>query len=202
MGSTMASDGKKKTQGPQEKPAPPRLRKRYDETIAPELSSSLGRTNRLSLPRLEKIVVSMGFGRAATQGEKGRLEEVTQHLAQITGQRPVVTLARHSISNFKLREGMKVGAKVTLRGARMYEFFDRLVTIALPRVRDFRGVNNKGFDGHGNYSLGITEQTIFPEIQADKVQFPQGMNVTIVVKNATDQESADLLRRLGMPFRN
>lgn len=185
-----------------EKQTPPRLRKRYDESIATELAGTLGRTNRLSLPKLDKIVVSMGFGRAATQGEKGRVDEVTQHLSQITGQRPVVTLARQSISNFKLREGMKVGAKVTLRGYRMYEFFDRLVTIALPRVRDFRGVNNKGFDGHGNYSLGITEQTIFPEIQADKVQFPQGMNVTIVVKNATDEESMDLLRRLGMPFRN
>lgn len=199
----MASEKKKERPAESaEKPAPPRLRKRYDEVIGPELSKSLGRSNRLSLPRLEKIVVSMGFGRAATQGEKGRLDEVTGHLAQITGQRPVVTQARHSISNFKLREGMKVGAKVTLRGNRMYEFLDRLVTIALPRVRDFRGVSNKGFDGHGNYSLGVTEQTIFPEIQADKVQFPQGMNVTIVVKNATDEESMDLLRRLGMPFRS
>lgn len=166
------------------------------------MAKSLGRPNRLALPRLEKIVVSMGFGRAATQGEKGRIDEATQHLAQITGQKPVVTVARHSISNFRLREGMKVGAKVTLRGDRMYEFLDRLVTIALPRVRDFRGVGAKGFDGCGNYNLGVTEQTIFPEIAADRVNFTQGMNVTIVVANATDEESMDLLRRMGMPFRN
>lgn len=178
-----------------------RLRQRYESEIAPAISESLGRKNRLSLPRLEKIVVSMGFGRAATQGEKGRIDEVTQHLAQITGQKPVVTLSRHAISNFRLREGMKVGAKVTLRGDRMYEFLDRLVTIALPRLRDFRGVSNKGFDGHGNYNLGVTEQTIFPEIAADRVNFTQGMNITIVVRNATDEESMDLLRRMGMPFR-
>ncbi|MBX9652549.1 50S ribosomal protein L5 [bacterium] len=179
----------------------PRLRDRYNTQILPELLKAAGHENRLAVPRLEKLIVSMGFGRAATQGEKGRVDEVTQHLAQITGQKPVVTLAKKSVAAFKLREGMKVGAKVTLRGDRMFEFLDRLITVALPRVRDFRGVSNKGFDGHGNYNMGVTEQTIFPEIQADKVQYAQGMNITIVVKNATDEQSLDLLRRFGVPFR-
>lgn len=181
--------------------ARPRLYARYVDQIVPEIVKAKGQSNRLALPRLEKIVISMGFGRAATQGEKGRIDEVTQHLAQIAGQRPVVTLSTKSVAAFKLREGMKVGAKVTLRGYRMYEFLDRLITVALPRVRDFRGVSNKGFDGNGNYNLGVTEQTIFPEIQADKVQYTQGMNISITVKNATDQESYELLKGMGMPFR-
>jgi large subunit ribosomal protein L5 len=180
----------------------PRLHERYAKEIVPALMSETGQTNRLALPRLDKLVVSMGFGRATTQGEKGRMDEVTTHLAQITGQRPVVTVAKKSVASFRLREGMKIGAKVTLRGYRMYEFLDRLITVALPRVRDFRGVSNKGFDGHGNYNLGVTEQTIFPEIAADKVQYTQGMNITLVMRNATDEQSLDLLRRFGMPFRN
>lgn len=180
----------------------PRLWERYKQELVPELQKSFEIKNRLALPRMEKIVISMGFGRATTQGEKGRIEEVTKHLAQLSGQKPVITAATKSVAGFRLREGMKVGAKVTLRGDRMYEFLDRLVTIALPRVRDFRGVNNKGFDGHGNYTLGVTEQTIFPEIAADKVQYTQGMNITIVIKNATDEQAMDLLRRFGMPFRN
>ncbi len=179
----------------------PRLYDRYFKEIVPELVKQAGTGNRLSLPRIEKIVVSMGFGRAATAGEKGRLDEVVGHLSQIAGQKPVVTIAKKAVSSFRLREGMKIGAKVTLRGHRAYEFLDRLITVALPRVRDFRGVSNKGFDGHGNYNLGVTEQTIFPEIQADKVQYAQGMNITIVIKNATDEQSLDLLRRFGMPFR-
>lgn len=179
-----------------------RLQERYREQIAPQLREKLGRKNFHAVPKLEKIVVSVGFGRAATQGEKGRLDEAVRQLTQITGQRPVVTQAKTSVAGFRLREGMKIGAKVTLRGRRMYEFLDRLVTVALPRVRDFRGINSKSFDGHGNYNLGITEQGIFPEVDLDKMQFSQGMNVTIVVQNATDEESLELLRAFGMPFRN
>ncbi|MBY0586183.1 50S ribosomal protein L5 [bacterium] len=179
----------------------PRLYERYVNQIVPEISALAGTTNRLALPRIEKIVISMGFGRAATAGEKGRLEEVVGHLSQISGQKPVVTVSKKAVSSFKLREGMKIGAKVTLRGNRAFEFLDRFITVALPRVRDFRGVSNKGFDGHGNYNLGVTEQTIFPEIQADRVQYSQGMNITIVIKNATDEQALDLLKRFGMPFR-
>lgn len=178
-----------------------RLLERYQSEVIPKLKEKCGRKNQLSLPRLDKIVVSMGFGRAATQGEKGRIEEVTKHLTQITGQKPVITTARTSVAGFRLRQGMKVGAMVTLRGKRMYEFFDRLVAIALPRVRDFRGVSTKSFDGNGNYSLGFSEQSIFPEIELDRLQFSQGLNVTFVVRNATDEESREMLRAFGMPFR-
>jgi large subunit ribosomal protein L5 len=177
-----------------------RLKDRYRTEIVPALATKCGRTNPLSLPRLTKIVLSMGFGRATTQGEKGRMEEVTKHLAQITGQKPVITEAKHSIAGFRLRQGMKIGCKVTLRGERMYEFLDRLITVALPRVRDFRGLNTKSFDGHGNYSLGATEQSIFPEVDIDKIQFSHGMNITLVVDNADDKESLELLRMFGMPF--
>jgi large subunit ribosomal protein L5 len=178
-----------------------RLQDRYKKEIVPALAQKFGRSNPLSLPRLQKVVVSMGLGKAATQGEKERLEEAQKHLAQLTGQKPLVTLSKKAVSGFRLRAGMKVGAKVTLRGPRMYEFIDRLITIALPRVRDFRGVNNKSFDGHGNYSLGVTEQTIFPEIEVDKMKFSQGMNITFVVDNATDEESYELLKQFGMPFK-
>ena len=198
---TCRGDAGKKMERPRTDTYIPRLRDRYNKQILPDILKETGKTNRLAVPSLEKLVVSMGFGRATTQGEKGRIEEVTQHLAQITGQKPVVTLAKKSVAAFKLREGMKVGAKVTLRGDRMFEFLDRLITVALPRVRDFRGVSNKGFDGHGNYNMGVTEQSIFPEISADKVQYAQGMNITLVVKNATDEQSLDLLRRFGVPFR-
>jgi large subunit ribosomal protein L5 len=179
-----------------------RLLDRYRNEIVPQLATKFGRGNPYSLPRLRKIVISMGLGRAATQGEKARIDEAVKHLAQIAGQKPVVTAARRSVSGFRLRAGMKVGCMVTLRGRRMYEFFDRLVSIALPRVRDFRGVSNKSFDGHGNFSIGLTEQTIFPEIDLDKMQFSQGMNVTFVVDNATDEESLELLKSMGMPFRS
>lgn len=178
-----------------------RLQERYQTDIVPRLAEKFGRTNKHSLPRLEKIVVSMGFGRAATQGEKTRVDEAAKQLSMITGQRPVITAAKQSVAGFRLRQGMKVGCKVTLRGPRMYEFLDRLISVALPRVRDFRGVNTKSFDGNGNYSLGLSEQSIFPEIDLDKMQFNQGMNITIVINNATDEESIDLLRAFGMPFR-
>jgi large subunit ribosomal protein L5 len=178
-----------------------RLLELYRKEIVPKLAERLGRQNPLSLPKLQKIVVSMGVGRAATQQEKGRLDEAIQHLTQVTGQRPVIAQAKQSIAGFRVRKGMKVGCKVTLRGRRMYEFLDRLITIALPRVRDFRGINPKSFDGHGNFNLGITEESIFPEIDLDKMQFTQGLNVTIVIDNADDGGAFELLRAFGMPFR-
>lgn len=179
-----------------------RLQEKYKSEILPEMAKTCGRTNVHALPKLQKIVVSMGLGRAATQGEKGKMEEAQKHLSLITGQRPLVTTAKKSIAAFRLREGMKVGLKVTLRGARMYEFIDRLVSVALPRVRDFRGVSTKSFDGAGNYNLGLNDQTIFPEINADTLQFYQGMNVTFVIGNSSDEESLALLKHLGMPFRH
>lgn len=178
-----------------------RLSERYKSEIVGQLSDKFGRKNRLSLPKLSKIVLSMGFGRAATQGEKNRLEEAVKYMTVISGQKPLVTVARTSVSGFRLREGMKIGCKVTLRGRRMYEFLDRLINTALPRVRDFRGVGNKSFDGHGNYSIGLTECSVFPEIEMDKMQYSQGMNITFVIDNATDEEARELLRQFGMPFR-
>lgn len=175
-----------------------RLFERYKNQIVPALQNELGRKNVLSLPRLEKIVVSMGLGRAIA--EKVRLDQAVKELTVITGQKPIVCVARKSVSNFKLREGMKIGAKVTLRGPRMYHFLDRLISIAIPRVRDFRGLNPNGFDGRGNYNMGLTEQTVFPEVDPDKVQFQQGMNVTLVTSARNDAEAKKLLTLLGMPF--
>lgn len=177
-----------------------RLQDKYRNEIVPKLSQELGRTNPHSLPQLEKIVVSMGVGRAV-QDQKV-LDEVVEHLAQITGQKPSIRRARRSISQFKLREGMKIGACVTLRRERMFEFLDRLVSLVLPRVRDFRGVNPKAFDGRGNYSLGLSEQLVFPEINPDKVKNVQGMNIAIVTSATNDDESRLLLREFGMPFRD
>lgn len=176
-----------------------RLLEQYRNEIAPKLQERLGRKNRLSLPRLEKVVVNMGVG-SAIQDRK-RLEEAAAHLAQITGQRPVITRARKAVSGFRLRQGMEIGCKVTLRGRRMYEFVDRLISLALPRVRDFRGLNPKAFDGKGNYSLGLNEQVVFPEIDPDKVTHTQGMNVVLVTTAHNDEEGLALLRELGMPFR-
>jgi large subunit ribosomal protein L5 len=153
----------------------------------------------LSLPRLQKIVVNMGVGKALQ--DKNRLEQAADQLTQITGQKAQVRLARVAVSGFRLREGSAIGCRVTLRGERMYEFLDRLITIALPRIRDFRGVNPKSFDGNGNYSMGLTEQQVFPEIDPDKVNFAQGMDVTLVIGSSTDDESRELLRSFGMPFR-
>lgn len=181
-------------------PPPPRLWVRYQEQVVPYLAQKLGRTNRLSLPRLEKIVVNMGVG-IATQ-EKKHLETAAEALGLISGQKPVITRARKAISAFRLREGMQIGCKVTLRGRRMYEFMDRLISLALPRVRDFRGVSRKAFDGHGSYSLGLSEQLVFPELNPDKFTRVQGMNITFVVRNATDDESRELLAQLGMPFQS
>jgi large subunit ribosomal protein L5 len=176
-----------------------RLMERYQKEIAPQLSQKLGRTNRLSLPRLQKIVVNMGVGEG-TQDKNG-VEQAAEQLTQITGQKAQVRQAKRAVSGFRLREGNPVGCRVTLRGRRMYEFLDRLISIALPRIRDFRGVNPKSFDGHGNYSLGLTEQGVFPEIDPDKVTFVQGMDVTFVTSTNSDDEARELLRGFGMPFR-
>ncbi len=177
----------------------PRLAERYEKDVLPWLAEKLGRTNRHSLPRLLKIVINMGVGAAIA--EKKYLEEATDALKLIAGQKPVITKSRKSIAGFKLREGMPIGAKVTLRGKRMFEFLDRLIALALPRVRDFRGLNPDGFDGHGNYSLGLTEQLVFPELNPDKYTRPQGMNITMVTSVDSDDEARELLRRMGLPMR-
>jgi len=176
-----------------------RLFQRYKKEVTPALAKEFGRTNRLSLPRLEKIVVNMGVGSASS--EKKHLEEAVDALTQIAGQKPVVTRARKSVAGFHLREGMAIGCMVTLRSERMYEFLDRLISLALPRVRDFRGLNPNGFDGHGNYSLGLSELLVFPELNPDKFTRAQGMNISIVTTAGNDAEARELLRRLGMPFR-
>ena len=179
--------------------ATPRLQEKFQKTIIPSLKKKFKRENVMSLPKLQKIVLNMGVG--SNLAEKKYMEEAVDVLSQITGQRPVVTKARKSIANFKLREGMNVGCMVTLRGARMYEFLDRLISIVLPRVRDFQGTNPKSFDGRGNYNLGITEFLVFPELNPDKYSKSQGLNVTFTIKGDSDDESRELLREFGMPFR-
>jgi large subunit ribosomal protein L5 len=188
----------KATSEPRQIPTP-RLLKKHQEEIIPALAEQFGRSNRLSLPRLEKIVVNMGVGSAVS--EKKHLEEAVDALKLLTGQKPVITLSRKSIAGFRLREGMPIGCKVTLRYRRMYEFLDRLISLALPRVRDFRGLNPNTFDGHGNYSLGLTEQLVFPELNPDKYTHVQGMNVTLVTSTDRNDEAEALLRMLGMPLR-
>jgi large subunit ribosomal protein L5 len=176
-----------------------RLQERYQKEIIPHLAKKLGRTNVLSLPRLLKISVNMGVGKALQ--DKSRMEQSADQLGQITGQRPQITKAKVAVSGFRLREGNEIGCRVTLRGRRMYEFLDRLISIALPRIRDFRGVNPRSFDGHGNYSLGLTEQSVFPEVDPDKVTFVQGMDITFVTSTNNDDEAREMLRAFGMPFR-
>ncbi len=175
-----------------------RLAEKYKNEIVPQLKEEFGRSNAHSLPKLTKIVVNMGLG-SAIQDRK-RLEEATMHLAVITGQKPEITKAKKSVAGFKLREGMEIGCRVTLRGKRMYEFLDRLITLALPRVRDFRGVKAKAFDGNGNYSMGLSEQMVFPEVDADNAKYTQGMNITIVTDSNSDEEVKVLLEKFGMPF--
>lgn len=175
-----------------------RLQKRYKDEIAPALVKEFGYSTIMQAPRLEKIVLNIGVGEA-TSNEKA-LEDAVKDLETITGQKPVVTKAKKSIATFKLREGQKIGCKVTLRGLRMYEFLDKLVSIALPRVRDFRGISRSAFDGHGNYTLGVKEQIIFPEIDFDKVTI-RGLDVVIVTTANTDKEAEALLEKIGMPFR-
>jgi len=177
----------------------PRLRKIYRETIAPELFKEFGYKSPMQIPRLEKIVVSMGVGEALSN--KKLLDAAVADLTAITGQKAVKTKARKSIASFKIRAGQEIGVRVTLRGRMMYEFLDRLVNVALPRVKDFRGVNQNAFDGHGNYSLGITEQIIFPEIDFDKIERVAGLNIVIVTTARTDAEARAFLGKFGMPFR-
>lgn len=176
----------------------PRLEEQYQKEIRPELAKRLGRENRLSLPRLEKIVVSMGVGSAIT--DKKHLEDAQAAVTEITGQKAVICRARKSVAGFKVREGMPIGVKATVRGARMYEFLDRLISIALPRVRDFRGCKRTAFDGHGNYSLGLTEQLVFPELNPDKYMRPQGLNIAICCSGGSDEESRLMLEMFGFPF--
>ncbi|MBS3820713.1 MAG: 50S ribosomal protein L5 [Planctomycetes bacterium] len=176
-----------------------RLHELYKTDVTPGLKEQFSYENAMAIPRLQKIVLSMGIGDA--HDEKAKLETTMEQLSLIAGQKPAITRARRSVSNFNLRKGMTVGLKVTLRGARMYEFLDRLVTVAIPRVKDFRGLNPNGFDGRGNYSMGIAEQSIFPEIDPANITFTQGMNITMQTSAETDEEARELLRRLGMPFR-
>ena len=190
--------GKKaaKPKGPQE---PPRLRVRYSKEIVPALMKHFNYRNIMAVPKLEKIVINMGLGEAIANAKI--LDVAVDELGRIAGQRPVITRAKKSIANFKLRQNMPIGAAVTLRGERMFEFLDRLTSVVLPRVRDFRGVSTKSFDGRGNYTLGLRDQLIFPEISYEKVDKIRGMNVTIVTSARTDDEARELLRQFGMPFR-
>ena len=176
----------------------PRLKVRYSEEILPRLRSERGMANPMQVPRLEKIVINMGIGEAVKDARM--LEAAVEDLTTITGQKPVITKARKSIAGFKLREGMSIGAKVTLRGARMWEFLDRMISTALPRIRDFRGLDPKAFDGRGNYTIGVTEQLIFPEIDYDKVVKVRGMDITIVTTATNDDDGRALLHALGLPL--
>ena len=176
-----------------------RLKDLYKSKIIPELTKEFGYKNTMAVPRMEKIVISMGVGKASQ--DKKFLESAKKELTMITGQIPLVCKARKSVSNFKVREGMDTGLKVTVRGIRMYEFMDRLISLAIPRVRDFRGLNDKSFDGRGNYSMGLAEQSVFPEINAAKIEYQQGMNIAFVTTARTNEEAKKLLELFGMPFR-
>lgn len=177
----------------------PRLQERYDNEIRSALQQQLGIKNPMAIPRIQKIVVNMGVGEAMQ--DKKYLEVAIDAMTEITGQKPLTTIARTSVAGFRLREGAAIGCKVTLRGARMYEFLDRLVAIVLPRVRDFRGVSRTAFDGRGNYSLGLSEQLVFPELNPDKYTRQQGMNITVVTSARTNSDAFTLLEMFGMPFR-
>lgn len=178
----------------------PRLLDKYNKEIVAALGKKFNRTNRLSLPKLSKIVLNMGVGKALQ--DKERMKLAAEQLGLIAGQRAQITKARVAVSGFRLRENNEIGCRVTLRGKRMYEFLDRLINLALPRIRDFRGINPKSFDGNGNYSMGLTEQLVFPEIDPDKVTFTQGMDITFVTTTKNDDEARELLRAFGMPFRD
>jgi large subunit ribosomal protein L5 len=176
-----------------------RLMDRYHKEIVPRLKEKLGRANINSIPKLQKIVVNMGVGKALQ--DKNRMEQAAEQLTMITGQKSQIRKARVAVSGFRLRENNEIGCRVTLRGRRMYEFLDRLISIAMPRIRDFRGVNPKSFDGNGNYSMGMTEQGVFPEVDPDKMTFVQGMDITFVTSTRKDDEARELLREFGLPFR-
>ena len=184
-------------------PAPPaRLIAHYKEKVVPALQQQFGYKNIYSVPRLEKIVISMGLGKAATAGEKEKLNIAEKELAVISGQKPVRTKAKKSVANFKVREGMETGLKVTLRGARMYEFLDRMISLAIPRVKDFRGLPATGFDKAGNYNFGFSEQSVFPEVDSAAITFQQGMNITMVTTAKNPEEGRELLKGFGFPFRD
>ena len=188
--------------GTPQQPAPPaRLIAAYREQVIPALVQKFGYKNQMSVPRLEKIVISMGLGKAAAAGEKAKIEQAEKELGVIAGQRPVRCKAKKSVANFKIREGQETGLKVTLRGSRMYEFLDRVISVVIPRVKDFRGLNPNGFDKNGNYNFGFTEQTVFPEVDAAAVTFQQGMNITMVTTARKPDEGRELLRQFGFPFR-
>ncbi|TFH29382.1 MAG: 50S ribosomal protein L5 [Myxococcales bacterium] len=178
----------------------PRLRNKYKAEIVPQLMKDFGFTNIMQVPKLERIVVNMGLGEAVQNAKI--IESAAEELSAITGQKPIVTRAKKSIASFKLREGMPIGVMVTLRGERMYDFLDRLISLALPRTRDFKGMSPKAFDGRGNYTLGIREQIVFPEVNYDKIDRIKGMNVTLVTTAKTDEQGRALLKSFGMPFRN
>jgi large subunit ribosomal protein L5 len=190
-------------EGPQTPAPPARLAGTYREQVVPALMQKFGYTNRLAVPRLEKIVISMGVGRYATEGGEGRakIERIEKELTVIAGQKPVRCRAKKSVANFKVREEMETGLKVTLRGSRMYEFLDRLISLAFPRVKDFRGVNPSGFDSDGNYNFGFNEQTVFPEVDSAAVTIQQGMNITMVTTARKPEEGRELLKQFGFPFR-
>jgi large subunit ribosomal protein L5 len=191
---------KKAAAAPSEPPRPPRLRQVYREQVVPALMKRFGYGNQMQVPRLEKIVVNMGIGEAI--GNPKLMDAAVEDLRKVTGQQPQVTRARKSIAHFKLRGGEAIGCRGTLRGARMYEFYDRFVNVALPRIRDFRGVSPRSFDGRGNYTMGLKEQINFPEIDYDSIVQMQGMDVTFVTTARTDEESKELLAQLNMPFRS
>ena len=177
----------------------PRLKARYDDEVRPALQEDLGLSNPMEVPRLEKVVINMGVGAAV--GQPSLLEGAVKDLTQIAGQKPVITRTRKSIADFKLREENPIGTKVTLRGARMWEFFDRLISLAIPRVRDFRGLNPRSFDGHGNYTFGVSDQLIFPEVDYDSIDAPRGMDITIVTTAKTNADGKALLDAFGFPFK-
>jgi large subunit ribosomal protein L5 len=184
-------------------PAPaPRMIATYREQVIPALLNRFKYKNKMAVPRLEKIVISMGLGKAVTAGEKGKMEQAEKELGVIAGQKPIRCKAVKSVANFKVREGQETGLKVTLRGNRMYEFLDRLIALAIPRVKDFRGLNPNGFDKSGNYNFGFTEQTVFPEVDSAAVTFQQGMNITMVTTARNPDEGRELLKAFGFPFKS
>ncbi|MCW8130033.1 MAG: 50S ribosomal protein L5 [Planctomycetota bacterium] len=196
-----ADGGKKSEGGERAKPVKVRMRERYQADIVPKLMQKLQVKNKMAVPKLTKICLNVGFGKAATENLPKLMEQCLSDITAISGQKAVVTKSKKSISNFKLRQGMQVGCRVTLRGTVMWEFFDRLVNVAIPRIRDFRGVSPRSFDGRGNYSLGLQEQTVFPEIDSDKVEFVHGMDITICTTARNNQQAFELLKEMGMPFR-
>ncbi len=196
---TIVTTAETQTEKQKEQKVPPRLLDTFRKKVAPALREQFGYSNDMMIPKLTKIVVNMGIGKAIEN--KARIEHAVRELGTITGQRPVICRARKSVANFKLREGAPVGVSVTLRGPRMWEFLDRLISLGIPRIRDFRGLRNK-LDGRGNYTMGLSEQSVFPEVNLDKVEFVQGMDITFVTTARTDQEGIALLQGLGMPYRS